>query len=404
MTSPIKVRVQLEGTLARFTWVDPEFYYEDLVYQVDFRDLKKMAKRVRLRLQKLVNRVTEGETRVGPELKSLADSGAKLRQLIFRGVGEPSLQKASVTRDKFLPQRAGHMLVFIVDPQIYIPWGLAYEGDLDKLDEDPEDPIPDLYEGFWCNKWQLSTLYNVINASGLEEPRTFEEARMLTVVNDDVWSNAKTALPDEERPLFEQIWNGNGQEPAKNHFVKNPDDFFTKWAETHRELDLLYLYCHASGEDLALSNKKSDHIELLDFKLSIRYPQPQYRPLCLVFLNGCQTAVGAEGGGFLDATGQVGFCGFIGTEAKVPDLFAMRFAMDFFCRLLYEGKTVIEILRHLRRQHWPLSLIYSACCHPRYRIAHESGATKVPLAALDKTKDQSERNLSKTKVKVKKDL
>ena len=80
----------------------------------------------------------------------------------------------------------------------------------------------------------------------------------------------------------------------------------------------------------------------------------------------------------MEATGDTGFCGFIGTEAKVPDLFAFRFAADFFGHLLYDEMTVVEIMENLRRQHFPLSLVYSTCCHPQFKIKRIAG----PPAAL----------------------
>ena len=98
-------------------------------------------------------------------------------------------------------------------------------------------------------------------------------------------------------------------------------------------------------------------------------------------MNGCQTAIGAPNkafdDGFMEVTGQLGFCGFIGTEAKIPDLFAMRFAADFFFHLLYDEMTVGEIMDKLRRDHWPLGLVYSSCCHPLFRIRR---ATSAPVA------------------------
>jgi hypothetical protein len=89
----------------------------------------------------------------------------------------------------------------------------------------------------------------------------------------------------------------------------------------------------------------------------------------LVFLNGCHTAIGsAKEGGFLQATAYGGFCGFVGTEAEVPDVFALRFANAFLSQLLYTGSRAIDAMNKTRRDYWPLSLVYNLSCHPDFRF------------------------------------
>jgi hypothetical protein len=92
------------------------------------------------------------------------------------------------------------------------------------------------------------------------------------------------------------------------------------------------------------------------------------KEVCLVFLNGCHTAVGSAEEGFLEVTGNTGFCGFLGVETVVPDIFAWRFGMAFFYYFFTKGWTVAQVMQQLRGEHWPLSLLYSAYCHPELRV------------------------------------
>jgi hypothetical protein len=97
---------------------------------------------------------------------------------------------------------------------------------------------------------------------------------------------------------------------------------------------MLYFLCHADGERLALGAENL--ITLNDFR-KIKPNRLDHHAGCLVFINGCETAVGAADGGFLKATCRPGFYGFIGTETKVPDLVALRFGVEFLREFLSSG-------------------------------------------------------------------
>jgi hypothetical protein len=106
-----------------------------------------------------------------------------------------------------------------------------------------------------------------------------------------------------------------------------------------------------------------------------------------VFLNGCHTAIGSSNeGGFLEATAHPGFCGFVGTEAEVPDIFALRLANAFLAELIYTGSTAMDAMKKVRRDYWPLSLAYSLSCHPDFRFITE-GLSQSTLPAPNFSND-----------------
>lgn len=300
-------------------------------------------------------------------MKDLARKGADLRNAIFLARGEGAY-KAQEIRDDYLPGRDNWTLLISLDQRVHIPWGLAYDGDPEVLPDNCEDAavLPSLYEDFWCLKYQISTLLDIVDPTGIFKPRANNEIRMLTVVNKACWDTAEQRIPPSEKALFDSGL-------ARSHpIIASSADFFRQWKLLHKDVDLLYIYCHANGSNLALSG--DDEITTAKFSMEVNHKPLQTHPVCLVFLNGCQTAIGAEGGGFIEATGSLGFCGFIGTEAKVPDLFAMRFAGDFFCHMLYDEMNVAETMNRLRREHWPLGLVYSTCCHPEFKIKRVAAA------------------------------
>ena len=94
--------------------------------------------------------------------------------------------------------------------------------------------------------------------------------------------------------------------------------------------------------------------------------------LCSVDLpHGCSTAVGGDNKGFIEAMTREGFCGFIGTETDIPNIFAFRFGAAFLHYMLETGWPVLDVVNTMRREHWPLSLLYQIYASPTFRIPRD---------------------------------
>ena len=89
----------------------------------------------------------------------------------------------------------------------------------------------------------------------------------------------------------------------------------------------------------------------------------------------------------MQATAYGGYCGFIGTEAKIPDVFALRFANAFLTRLKYTGRKAVAIMGELRRDFWPLSLAYNLSCHPDFRFVPKANESAPALALPNFSQD-----------------
>ena len=320
-------------------------------YHVDRRALCDRGKTARLRLQDLVDAAMANKPLSVP-LKNLARAGADLRERIFSSEPEPDIPGAEnwgVEADKWFLGASEAILHLRIDQRVYIPWGLAYDGDPDKLpDDDKVCQNIGTYAGFWCVKYKLSTLYNRIRDSVVKQPRPVSSATRVKLVHQGAWTLASKSLSSEEKALDALLFN---------HTIDSKDGFNAEWKKKKRnETDLLYVFGHSNG--IALEFSKGQVLSIDEFKDNIRRSPPQEKPACIVFMNGCQTVIGDdEKGGFLEATGYMGYCGFIGAEAKIPDVFALRFGNLFLTRLLYSGDRTIHVMHQMRVEHWPLSLV-----------------------------------------------
>jgi hypothetical protein len=355
-------------------------------YRVPAHILRDASDEVRARLEELIGaamtkRRANQPLTLGLELKKLAEAGQGLRNAIFRSVpGRPDEDEAYRIQNDWLPSLQNvemHIRVW-VPRGIYVPWGLVYEGDLSQLSGVPEDIGSEKFSGFWCLKYRLSTLYNTILASIVAKPTTTTEVRIVRLSHRHAWTTAFRRIPSKERTLVKQRLFGRAPAICSEKAFR---DFWVKEKKS-LETDLLYFFGHADGA--ALEFKKGDVLRLKEFPDVLRRRPAKQHPACLVFLNGCHTAIGDDdSGGFMVATAYGGYCGFIGTEGKIPDVFALRFANAFLTRLLYTGKRAMAIMDELRRDFWPLSLAYNLSCHPDFRFLSKPDEAVPALAVPD---------------------
>ena len=146
-------------------------------YHVDGNRLAAASENVRARLQDLVD-AAYAKLPYEQALIELAKEGALLREEIFASeAGEEEEYAAQGVKDWFEGLDAATLHVTI-DKRIYIPWGLAFDGDPEDLVNDPGIAIA----GFWCMKYRLSALYNRILDRVVSNPRSTDQARIVALV------------------------------------------------------------------------------------------------------------------------------------------------------------------------------------------------------------------------------
>lgn len=347
-------------TLLKIVW-----NYNDVpdeAYFIRAQVMKAEAENVRKALQLLVDKGMSDKGQLGPcgkELRELAKAGQSLHKALFQQKeGVDAGEIAAWLRDHASDQKAqGNrcQVTFVVDCLVHIPWGLIYDGPIENSSEDAsQDSIED-YEDFWCLKFLTCAYYRRVRASWVRASISSKLGGVFSVHHKSAFDKAVTALVKPQDRVWEWV-----QEHFGSPFYSSKD-FFEQWQDRGRQCRLLYFYCHAVASELSLGI--NDLISSSKFRGNTSLPTTQ-QSTCLVFLNGCNTAVGDPGGAFLIATGEFLFCGFVGTETKVPDVFALRFGLAFLYCFLHEGYSVSDTLDYLRRKHWPLGLIYAAYCEP----------------------------------------
>lgn len=360
----IKAELRFDNNVPQIVW--SRGYEGYAPYAVDLGMLRYYSDRARERLRAFVNQcMGEGAGRSGAEMKQLAAAGRNLYDALFNktgGEGDPDEIRQWLADDL----KGEHLLLFSVDPRVYIPWGLVFDSDPRGLSDDPAATDIADYGHLWCLKYKLATVYNPVPPPprGLNNPKDLDLFKLISVLNRGVYSQAEALLGEAEKQVL--YWLNESVKLFKEP-IASSDALRDAWEQAGEEVDMLFFYCHANEKSLALS--KEDSLSMYDMNLYLKRKKSLQNPyVCMVFLNGCSTAVGSDQGGFLETTGRPGFGGFVGTETEVPDVFALRFGIAFLYYFLNRGWPVYQVMDQLRREHWPLSLIYSTYCHPVLRV------------------------------------
>lgn len=338
----------------------PLFFDHYFVFRAQ---IEGCVQRCRVQLDHLVSAFLAGAfDRYKEILANLALEGSNLFYLLFEGAAEGRDYAVDTVKPWLLAIEAPSQLTIFSDASLQVPWNLVFEGNDDALPGNSarmED-----YAGFWALKYKLAVLYSGMAPKSLRTPRERESFRALTVLNRDLFAAACHALPESELAVLERyLIYPEGSAESRT-------ECRGKWALLENNDCLLYFFAHASGEEIELS--ACDSLTIVELKRRFFEPRRRNRakiPESLIILNGCKTAIGKLDNSFLTATSDAGCCGFIGSEADLPTRFALRFGMALFERILYQGLSAMEALDQLRRQHWPLGMLYSCYSHPDFRVA-----------------------------------
>jgi hypothetical protein len=307
-------------------------------------------------------------------LATMARAGARLFQRVFFG---PAAGPDSKSVGNYLREVAGdrkrQLRLQVVAETAPIPWGLLYIGDAGagaQLDWDSFIGMRHIIEEI-----PLQTTMAVVDNVIASEPQLAVGINVNTEIDTQL---GITVVADQ------QAWWSNQTSKSQRIRVTSR----TRRAELLRALadpttadQILYFYCHAQsagpadpgGPDASTLGLSDGVITLgelaLDAPTSIPLPG---RPL--VFINATESAQRSPTfyDGFVRYFIAKGARGVIGTEAKIPALFAARWAERFFERFLNGdalGDIFLELRREFLEQHGnPLGLLYAVHCDGDTRI------------------------------------
>lgn len=338
-------------------------------YFVDKAQLSHHGQAVRDKLAPLITAARAENKLFGPTLKSLALAGRDLYESLFLDAAN-TRHVAQEIRDDLESRESPCRILVQVDARIHVPWGLLYCGQRDTI---PDSGHIDDLGGFACLKHSLSTVHSRLPV--LPKPRRGIPFQLLQVFNRSSFESARGMLRPDEQAFSDELMR-RFSEPI---FTRTA--FEQRWRAAALKFGLIYFYCHANGTRLALDVE--DTLDIFTLRLLASESPDAGERVCLLFTNGCATAVGSPDGGFLEASSQPGFCGFIGTEANIPDLFALRFGTAFLHLFLSSGLPIWKVMAILWRQHWPLSLLYGIYGNPLLRVESGEGLPEAPSALSD---------------------
>ena len=292
-------------------------------------------------------------------LNDLALAGYELYQLLFEGdnATDDLIEVGDWLREMLA--RPDVPTLQVVSDGFPVPWPLLYPA----KGWNPASVSWDTFIGMQCVVEQLP-LTNPTRDVPSPTIDSFPELSVRVLFNDSIDEHIPM------KPLAEQrrYWAGAGV--ALRAGTKADDLVFEALGATADD-KVLYLYCHATSRSKEPGESKiiftGEAVSLQQLRNSAPR-RDQLRGHPLIFINACESAdlTPQFYGGFVPYFLGKGARGVIGTECKVPGLFASEWAKAFFDEL-FAGKALGEVVLTLRRRFLadynnPLGLLYGVHC------------------------------------------
>lgn len=331
-------------------------------YLAPLKSVEHWATEVRKALAEIVAHVAEnGPGGVLESLKKLTQAGFRLKTSLFTAEdsGQTTVAKVEKWRNDSIAN--GSTVIFQAGNGVHVPWGLMSDIEEADIPADADPLDAESWNHFWCLKYDLATEHTRITPD-LSDAIPFERFSIVPILHEGVYKKASNALPDAERRALQTLM-------SNWELCITESDFNRHWHKPSDRHRLMFFFCHADETRFSLNESELISIhDLIPWSAASREDEPK----SFIFLNGCSTAVGSHEGGFLEATVRDPFCGFIGTETKIPDVFALRFGTAFLRRFLLGEQSLMCVMQELRRQHFPLSLAYGLYAYPWFRLSKRS--------------------------------
>jgi hypothetical protein len=362
-TSYLQLSVTQQGDELKLTWSGSRFSFSP--YCVNAKRVRDASLEVRTVLDSITN-----EYKSSPSLdyrrflKDLARAGEKLNAALFFAESS-SAERVSSLIPTLCPRT---QLNIFTDGFVQVPWSFVFGGDARKL-PDPQGTLED-FRSFWTEMFKIRIRFNQMQSMPCDKPISKRSIRALYALHDQHFNSARRQLKSDiniDKKLAKVLELPVGE-------TTDWEDCREKWGEIVDNDSILYIFGHSDGERIFLNEvaacTKSDKyaLDTNDFVVLFQKGKTT-RSNTLCFINGCRSADGSLGDGFLSVTSGVGFHGFIGAEAEVSNKFATQYATEFLYGILEEGLSVEDIFEQLRVQHFPLSLLYSCFADPGFQVA-----------------------------------
>ncbi|MFM0521834.1 CHAT domain-containing protein [Caballeronia jiangsuensis] len=301
-------------------------------------------------------------------LRIMARAGASLLRTVFEGpgAGEDSRAVARLLRRLGTAPDGPPLKLQIIAESMPLPWGMLYLGSA------ADDAVLD-----WSN---FLGMRHIIEQIPLQQPMTTFDS---TIVSNDPVLHVGVNFNDKIDTQMRRPFVGQQRDFWKGlHGERVRVSEHTSWQTLMRTLNnpstpeqVLYFYCHADSRGLTQSGGPSaSSIELTDAARTLNDivlnagTDVRLAGSPLVFINACESATMSPAfyDGFAPYFMSKGARGVIGTECKMPALFATEWAAAFFDKFLGGaalGRTFLDLRKSFLRNHNnPLGLLYAVHC------------------------------------------
>lgn len=354
---------EVDQQVTQLRWLDAD--NADLSYKVRRGALVDAALQVRSQLHQFLRSymLSRDNAATLAALGQLVRAGRELFDALFAAQGSP--RAADARRQYLALDAAGRLKILLkVDPTLMFPWSLTVPP---SVATPAEGWSPHRLDGvFWSLRHDLSI--STFGAPGARrEPVGPLEFGALALMHRRIHDDVIATLTDplERQRLHAVIASATrGLTFATGDFEQAIDRLAADRAVTVR---LAYLLGHAHGSRFQFSASDELSASRLATKLD-NTVSGNVEQHTILFLNGCETVGEGERFSFAELAGEFSVGAIIGTEVKVPDRFAFRFAVALLHAVLCEGATLRNALDRLRREHLPLSLAYALYAADGLRI------------------------------------
>lgn len=301
-------------------------------------------------------------------LETLARAGARLFQQIFQHPegGEDARRLGEGLRRMVASD--SHQLQFqVVSRQFPVPWGLLYLGDVRRGADLSWNLFLGMSHLVECIPFQNG--FPALDTAIASEPRLSVSINVNAAIDEEF----QVDYVERQRAWWSHI---SASQPRVQVVPRRLRDEVLKALADDRCTDqIFYLYCHANasgprdpgGIDASALVLTDGRLTLADLNLEAP-ADAQLVGNPLIVINACESAEMTPRfyDGFVPYFMSKGARGVIGTECKIPALFASEWADRFFDRFL-DGQSLGETVLSLRRSFLannrnPLGLIYTIHC------------------------------------------
>ncbi|WP_159067944.1 CHAT domain-containing protein [Trinickia symbiotica] len=332
----------------------------------------------------------EQDALINEALPKMAKAGALLMVTLFEGPGAGADVRAVGSVLRNLGTRKDIKLkIQIVAETLPVPWPLLYLADVGrtaKLD--------------WDN---FLGMRHIVEQIPLQNPMAVLEPRITSMPSLTVGLNFHSGIDQAMGVNVVAAQRAFWQNRAGTTIVERGTgaQLIEALSEPQTPDRILYLYCHALSKGLTEPGGPGEScLEFADGRISLNELRLDARTTIrlkgepLVFINACESAEMSPTfyDGFAPYFMDKGARGVIGTECKMPAIFAKEWADRFFERFL-SGETLGDVVLGLRREflekhHNPLGLLYAVYCDadtvvsPGLQPSTNSGSGRVMQTAI----------------------